>query len=282
MISPIMKSQAIEWRFLLMFESFIELHRLIMNETRRIPKKNMMNYKFLFIGCGLSPLPQMIWNKYHPQKLDLIDYNPFCVSYQNKIFTTIYNSGENEINVIEGDITNPSIIEKLRSSYDIIIFTDVLEHIPNDKIAIKNIIKLMHQDSLLFLSVPEGSVDRWILKINPDYMKLSNGKCGHCHFYKYSDIVFLAESNGLETQLYTPLNSGYTLFHILINIARVPVDGDHGTIKPENILHKIATYSGSVIRCIVELPILRKLFNRLFPRTMFYIFKLKMIVEKHE
>jgi len=71
-------------------------------------------------------------------------------------------------------------------SFDIIYFNHVLEHIPDDAAALKEACRILRDDGMLVLGIPNEGAAFWRLayKLQPDILKSSD----HVHFYTAPDI----------------------------------------------------------------------------------------------
>lgn len=59
-----------------------------------------------------------------------------------------------DLNIAQGDITDPLLSEKLGKKFDLIVMRDVIEHVPNKEAAFKNLNKLVKESGFLFISFP--------------------------------------------------------------------------------------------------------------------------------
>jgi SAM-dependent methyltransferase len=66
----------------------------------------------------------------------------------------IANDKAPELDIIQADITDSAIVEKLNEKYDLIVMRDVIEHIPNRDAAFKNLYNLLNDDGYLFITFP--------------------------------------------------------------------------------------------------------------------------------
>lgn len=58
------------------------------------------------------------------------------------------------LNVIVGDITDPTLSEKLNEKFDLIIIREVIEHVRNKTAAFDNLSALLNENGYLFISFP--------------------------------------------------------------------------------------------------------------------------------
>lgn len=58
------------------------------------------------------------------------------------------------LDIIVGDITQDSIVEKFGSTFDLIVMRDVIEHIPDRVATFSNVSKLLKRDGYLYITFP--------------------------------------------------------------------------------------------------------------------------------
>jgi 2-polyprenyl-3-methyl-5-hydroxy-6-metoxy-1,4-benzoquinol methylase len=58
------------------------------------------------------------------------------------------------LKVLEGDITDQNIVDKVGESFDLIVMRDVIEHIPDRRTSFLNISKLLKKNGYLYVSFP--------------------------------------------------------------------------------------------------------------------------------
>ncbi len=66
----------------------------------------------------------------------------------------IANKKAPELDIIQADITDPAITEKLEDKYDLIVMRDVIEHVPDRDAAFRNLNALLNADGYLFITFP--------------------------------------------------------------------------------------------------------------------------------
>ena len=84
--------------------------------------------------------------------------------------------------------------QKLSGIYDFIIFSEVIEHIPDDKLALKDINKLLSPNGLLFISTPSIDAPLHRLGVTKDFDK----RVGHVRRYSEKVLIDLLEANGFK------------------------------------------------------------------------------------
>ena len=81
------------------------------------------------------------------------------------------------------------------ASFDKVICSEVLEHIPNDLQGIKELVRVLKDDGTLAISVPSYLPETICWKLSGDY----HGKPGgHIRIYKASEIISKLQQNNLD------------------------------------------------------------------------------------
>lgn len=103
-------------------------------------------------------------------------------------------------NVYDINISNVKELNKFYKKYDAIIFADVLEHIINPEIALKNFTKNLNENGQILISVPNithQSVVLELLAFQWNYEESGILDKTHLHFFDYNGIIKLVENSGL-------------------------------------------------------------------------------------
>jgi len=66
----------------------------------------------------------------------------------------IANEKAPELDIIQADITDPELVNKLGATYDLIVMRDVIEHVPNRDTAFQNLNNLLNDNGYLFITFP--------------------------------------------------------------------------------------------------------------------------------
>lgn len=106
---------------------------------RLIPRNRSGN--FLDVGCGLGYLTEALGQDYFPVGLEFDD------------FSLRYNKDRRTINMVKG---NASHLPFKKESFDIILCSEVLEHLPDnqDKNTLRQMIDLLKHGGALLITVP--------------------------------------------------------------------------------------------------------------------------------
>ncbi len=116
-------------------------------------KVDFTQKKILDAGCGIGFLLNRIQQNHRPLKLSGSDFSQKAVDFSKTQFQNI--------DFFRHDLNYP-ILEK----YDIIICTEVLEHLQKPHIAVKNMLDALEVGGTLILTVPNGRNDYAIEHIN--------------------------------------------------------------------------------------------------------------------
>jgi len=98
------------------------------------------------IGCGLGKLFEYIDKEFQPKSYHGFDYSEKAL----EIAKTIFPKAEYQFY----DIYKP-----LNQTFDFIICTEVLEHLLYPHTALQNMYKMMNDNAIIFLTVPDGRMD---------------------------------------------------------------------------------------------------------------------------
>jgi len=80
-------------------------------------------------------------------------------------------------------------------SFGKIICSEVLEHIPEDKIAIGELTRVLHKDGAIGISVPHFLAESVCWKLSREYYGFPGG---HIRIYRTRELLHLADSAGLS------------------------------------------------------------------------------------
>ncbi|MBS3078618.1 methyltransferase domain-containing protein [Candidatus Pacearchaeota archaeon] len=126
---------------------------------------------------------------------------------RNKIETArkISNKIGAKVNFIEGDLTNLKINEK----FDLILCSEVIEHIIDDYRVIENLSKIMNKNARLIITVPRISEKSWKI----DYKKFGHVRPG----YREEELKTMLEKYGLKVNKIVLFDSPLATFAFRIN-----------------------------------------------------------------
>lgn len=124
-----------------------------------------------------------------------------------RVYIVEYDKGAFEIAMqyaVDGvcdDILTLSWMESYKEiEFDVILFVDVLEHLPKPELAVSNAAKLLKKQGKILISIPNIAHNDILLKAfhnHFDYTDIGLLDNTHVHFWGYENIIPFAEENGL-------------------------------------------------------------------------------------
>lgn len=163
----------------------------------RLISKNRENIEIADLGCGIGHMSIPLLKLGY--KVTGIEINPKSLTqFKSRIH-------ENKINPRQIKIVNSSI-EKYQTAkkFDVILLTEVLEHVNKPEAMLKKISYLLTKDGLLFLSVPNGlgSYEFLIGRPLTFFRKLFGIKTDvglyHINFFSYGRIKQTIKNNNFK------------------------------------------------------------------------------------
>jgi SAM-dependent methyltransferase len=127
--------------------------------------------------------------------------------------------GQATIHTLVGDIHSLP----LNKEFDVILCSEVLEHLAHDRMALASLLTVLKEDGLLFLTLPNrlrlelSQLFRFSLRVHciqPD----------HIREYTVTDVPNLVRSFPLKIENITGVYFDFPLFHALILPIRVPIN----------------------------------------------------------
>ena len=106
------------------------------------------------------------------------------------------------------------------ASFDKIICSEVLEHVPNDQQCIREMMRVLKDDGAIAISVPTYFTEAICWKLSKDYHDRPGG---HIRIYKTSELVAHLRQNNLRiyvTRYKHALHSIYWIFRCLFGVNR--------------------------------------------------------------
>ncbi len=142
--------------------------------------------KVLDVGCGSGTLCLYIANK---------KKNILGIDISKKAIQTCIESSKT-LNLTE--YTSFKAIDfpkqSINGKFDLVILTEVIEHIKDDKLALKSIYKLLNKNGILIISTP--SVNALLHKIG--YAKQFDKRVGHLRRYSTEGLVKMCKESGFK------------------------------------------------------------------------------------
>jgi 2-polyprenyl-3-methyl-5-hydroxy-6-metoxy-1,4-benzoquinol methylase len=128
---------------------------------------NLSNGKsVLHLGCTDSPYHESAHNKNRLLHLKLINIASNLKGIDFSINGIQYlKSINSRLDLEFADITNVSIINTSNMHFDVLLFSDVIEHLSNPGLALNNISKLMNKSTILIITTPNSFSIKSFLRV---------------------------------------------------------------------------------------------------------------------
>jgi len=138
-----------------------------------------------------------------------------------------------------------------RHAFDLVICSEVMEHIPDEKTAIKELIRVLKPGCRMVISVPRYLPERICWMLSDEYHMANQG---HIRIYRKGRLVSLLENSGMQltgSHYAHSLHAPYWWLKCLVG----PTREDS---RPVNLYHRFLTWD------IMQKPKLTRLLDRLF------------------
>lgn len=119
-------------------------------------KKNKIglnNKEVLDVGCGTGHLLMHLKEHFQMKKIYGMDFSDAAIAIASQ-------------NIPEGEFNVHDIYKNHDKKYDVIFCTEVLEHLVNPEDALARLIEMMKENSVLYITVPNGRTDTYKGHIN--------------------------------------------------------------------------------------------------------------------
>ncbi len=140
-------------------------------------------------GCGIGNFLFYISNKYSPMALFGFDFSDKAIEFAQKQKSNITFKQHN-------------IYQKTDIQFDIILCTEVLEHISYPEKALQNLISVLNDNGCLFITIPDGRMDNYE---------------GHINFWSPESWKIFVENNCMD---YLIFETGYLSENCLYALIR--------------------------------------------------------------
>ena len=229
--------------------------------TDYIKKNNILCDKILVLGPGRSRILENILNINQNIHIDLLDHNQEALDFQKILLTNYKNAS---LKYFKSEFSNENSISFLDKKYDLILCTEVLEHVTNNHFLLTKIHSLLSDGGLLIVSVPNKNIDKFLLNLNKDYMQHDSNELGHLNFYNKIEFKNLLVNNGFYILDFKGIASEYVFFHFILAIFKVKINEDTGQIlEPARTSVKF----GKFIFNILKISYINRILNHIIPRN---------------
>lgn len=97
-----------------------------------------------------------------------------------------------KISAVEGDGERLPFADGL---FDCVICTETLEHVPDDRAFVRELMRVLRRGGTLVISVPDEHSERLLWKVSPNYR---NTPGGHVRIYRRQQIARVLRDSGAE------------------------------------------------------------------------------------
>ena len=144
-------------------------------------------------GCGDGRHSWEVYNRNHSAVV-AFDIDPVCVKKNKYMLDSL-----KEQKGVKGDyhllVANVTKLPFKDGSFGKVICSEVLEHIPEDKMALDELIRVLRKDGAIGISVPHHFAESICWKLSREYYGFPGG---HIRNYKTRQLLDLAETAGLS------------------------------------------------------------------------------------
>jgi 2-polyprenyl-3-methyl-5-hydroxy-6-metoxy-1,4-benzoquinol methylase len=143
--------------------------------------------KILDAGCG-DGINLTILSKMPNAQITACDYNPIRIQRTKKAFPNV--------KVIHQDLSNVQIDE---DSFDIILCSQVLEHVPEDTVVLRELRKMLSPSGILIVGVPNEGC--FLARLRNHVLEPYIGRTtDHVHFYTEEELTNKFRSAGFRVK----------------------------------------------------------------------------------
>ena len=161
-------------------------------------------------GCGNGRHSWEVCNKNHSQII-AFDIDTVCVKKNKYMLDSL-----REQKGIEGNyhllIANVTKLPFKDGAFNKIICSEVLEHIPEDKSAVEELIRVLNKDGAIGISVPHYLAESICWKLSKDYYGFPGG---HIRKYKTRELLDLVKGAGLSVYTIRHKHAFHSFYWVL-------------------------------------------------------------------
>lgn len=105
---------------------------------------NFHRYEILDVGCAEAGFLDALHAARHPCMGLEVEPERIAIS----------KSFNPELDILQGDITDPGIVSRIRRKFDLIVIRDVIEHIPDKDVVFEHLSALLQADGFIYITFP--------------------------------------------------------------------------------------------------------------------------------
>ncbi len=147
--------------------------------------KQLKKFTVLDVGCGVGTLALYLAQICESVVGIDVSERAIGIAKQAKQSTQSHNL-----------IFKQSLLKQFSTKFDLIICTEVIEHVPNPPYFVELLVNNLEYKGWLLLSTPNR--DNWLTRIG--YYRNFDQEVGHLRRYSVSEICQLLEQNGLKVK----------------------------------------------------------------------------------
>jgi len=161
-------------------------------------------------GCGNGRHSWEVYDKNHSSVIAL-DIDTVSIKKNKYVLHSLKEERgiSSSYHLLIADVTK---LPFQANSFDKIICSEVLEHLPEDRSAIEELIRVLNKDGAIGISVPHYLAESICWKLSGDYYGFPGG---HIRKYKTRQLLALTEGAGLSVYAIRHKHAFHSLYWIL-------------------------------------------------------------------
>ena len=161
-------------------------------------------------GCGHGRHSWEVYKKNHSHVV-AFDIDTVCVKKNKYMLDSLKEQKEikGSYHLLIADVKKLPFKD---SSFDKIICSEVLEHIPEDKSVVEELVRVLSQDGAIGISVPHYFAESICWKLSRDYYGFPGG---HIRKYKTRELLNLVDTAGLSVYTIRHKHALHSFYWIL-------------------------------------------------------------------
>ncbi|MEE8636658.1 MAG: class I SAM-dependent methyltransferase [Dehalococcoidia bacterium] len=161
-------------------------------------------------GCGNGRHSWEVYDKNHSSVIAL-DIDTVSIKKNKYVLHSLKEERgiSSSYHLLIADVTK---LPFQANSFDKIICSEVLEHLPEDRSAIEELIRVLNKDGAIGISVPHYLAESICWQLSRDYYGFPGG---HIRKYKTSELLALTDTAGLSVYAVRHKHAFHSLYWIL-------------------------------------------------------------------